>query len=240
MQGKNVIICISASRFSAAKINTVGEEKMKETKIFIVRHGQSLGNANFIYLGHTDLDLSELGKQQAKLTAERLKNEKIDAIYSSDLLRAHNTALPHAELRGLEVVDSQSFREIFIGDWEGMTVPEIKEKYYKEFTVDWIKNYGLFRAPNGESVQEAADRFYAEAERIARENEGKTILIASHAGIIRGFWGRISNIAPEDLAQAFPFPSNASFSVVTYGDYGFKPIEFSVNDHIPGQDLPLV
>ena len=216
------------------------EYKMRETKIFIVRHGQSQGNATHVYLGHTDLDLSELGKEQARLTAERLKNEKIDAVYSSDLLRAHNTALPHAAMRGLEVIDSKSFREVFIGDWEGMYVPDLKERYPKEFMVEWVENFGTFRAPNGESVQEATDRFYKEAERVARENEGKTILIASHAAVIRGFWGRISNIAPENLAEAFPFPANASFSVLTYGDEGFVPVRFSVNDHIPGKDLPLV
>ena len=59
-----------------------------KTKIILIRHGESLGNANRTMLGHTDLDLSPLGYTQAETTANHLKNEKIDAIYSSDLIRA--------------------------------------------------------------------------------------------------------------------------------------------------------
>ncbi len=216
------------------------EQKMKETKIFLVRHGQSLGNAQSLYLGHTDLDLSELGKSQAEFTAERLKDEHIDAIYSSDLLRAHNTALPHARMRGLEIVDMPEFRELFIGDWEGMTITALKEQYPKEFFVDWCDNFGTFRAPNGESVPECAERFYNALLTLAQKHRGQTILVASHAAIIRSFWGRILKLDPTELASALPFPANASYSVLTYGDEGFVPVSFSVNDHIPGKDLPLV
>ena len=60
----------------------------KRTKIIIVRHGQSIGNATKTVLGHTDLDLSDLGYKQAEVTANELKNEKIDLIVSSDLKRA--------------------------------------------------------------------------------------------------------------------------------------------------------
>ena len=67
-----------------------------ETKIILIRHGQSLGNAQKIYLGHTDLDLSDVGREQAHAAAEYFKDEEISAIYSSDLLRAYNTALAHA------------------------------------------------------------------------------------------------------------------------------------------------
>ena len=68
-----------------------------QTKVVIIRHGQSIANAQGICLGHTDWDLTDLGREQARIAAEHLKNEKIDAIYSSDLIRAYNTALPHAE-----------------------------------------------------------------------------------------------------------------------------------------------
>ena len=54
----------------------------------MIRHGQSIGNLNRVYLGHTDWDLTELGYKQAELVCEYLKDEKIDIIYSSDLIRA--------------------------------------------------------------------------------------------------------------------------------------------------------
>ena len=67
-----------------------------EEKIIIIRHGQSIGNLKRIYLGHTNLGLSELGAEQAEIAARYFKNEKISAIYSSDLDRAYYTALPHS------------------------------------------------------------------------------------------------------------------------------------------------
>ena len=79
---------------------------MSECKFYLVRHGQSLGNLNRIYLGHTDVDLSELGYKQAEITAEHLRGVHFDSIYSSDLKRAHNTALPHARIRNIPVWDS--------------------------------------------------------------------------------------------------------------------------------------
>ena len=88
-------------------------------KVYFVRHGQSLGNAERVLLGHCDLDLSPLGVQQAKLTAEAMKDFPIDIIYSSDLLRAYNTAKPHADLRGISVIPDKCFRECYLGDWEG-------------------------------------------------------------------------------------------------------------------------
>ena len=67
-----------------------------KTKIILVRHGQSQGNAIRVLLGHTDLDLTELGFRQAACTAEALRHERIDVIYSSDLKRAMSTARAHA------------------------------------------------------------------------------------------------------------------------------------------------
>ena len=88
----------------------------KETKIIIIRHGESLANAKRIYLGHTDWDLSEKGKEQARQVAEYLSDEKIDVIYSSDLIRAYNTALPHAQRRGMKIIKSRGLREVYLGE----------------------------------------------------------------------------------------------------------------------------
>ena len=86
---------------------------MQNTRIILVRHGESLGNKNNLALGHTNLDLSPRGYEQVRATAEFLRDEKIDVIYSSDLLRAHNTAVPNAELHGLPINDCVKLRETF-------------------------------------------------------------------------------------------------------------------------------
>lgn len=203
-----------------------------KTKIILVRHGESLGNARCILLGHTDMDLSELGYRQAEATANALKDERIDAVYSSDLLRAFNTAAPNAGLRSLTVHKSKRLREIYLGEWEGKSVADILEKHRDMYENDWLGGYGTFRFPGGESTVEAGERLYAEVVRIAKENQGKTILVASHAAAIRSFFAKVLQIAPVDIVEKLPFPSNASYSEVYFNGQSFESGRFSVDDHL--------
>lgn len=203
------------------------------TKIIFIRHGESLGNANKTFLGHTDLDLSELGYKQAEATANYLKDEKIDVIYSSDLIRAKNTAVPNAKIRNLDIKCSQKLREMYVGDWENRTFDEIIEKWGSEvFFDEWKSNFGTFRFPNGESIEEGGIRFYNEVLSIIEENQGKTILITAHAAVIRAFWGIISGISWGKLAETFNFPSNASYSVAIYDGQKVIPVSYSNDDHL--------
>lgn len=203
-----------------------------KTTILMVRHGESLGNANREFLGHTNKDLSPLGYKQAQRTAESLSEFNIDAVYASDLIRAHNTALPHAILRGMDVVDSVELREIYAGLWEGERVEDIIEKYPSQFLDEWRAEFGICRIPGGESVPELAERIYKEVYRIASENINKTVLIGSHAAAIRAFFGRISGILPQKLADTIPFPTNASVSVVNFDGERLLPGIYSYDEHL--------
>ena len=213
----------------------------KITKLIIVRHGQSLGNATRTFLGHTDKDMSELGYKQALATAEHLKNEKIDKIYSSDLIRAYNTAVPHAKIRNLDINCRENLREIYVGDWENRTFEEIIEKWGREmYEKEWFGNFGLFRFPDGESIIEGGNRFYDELKSICSENMGKTLLIAAHAAVIRSFWAKISGILPENLANELPFPTNASYSVAYFDGENFTPDEYSIDSHLASVGITKV
>ena len=202
-----------------------------KTKIIIQRHGQSVGNACEVYLGHTDLPLTNKGREQARLCAEYLKGERIDAVYSSDLKRAYATALPHAELRGLEVQTSEQLRELFVGDWEGMLVPEIIEQYGEEFTVR--RTFRGFTYPGGESLYDAYIRMRDELIRIAKENEGKTVLVVSHSAAIRALWYYLSEYTDENMLDRVPFMLNSSYSVLYYEDGALTPGEYGVTAHLP-------
>lgn len=218
-----------------------GKGFMEKTLIYIVRHGESLGNAARVMLGHTDLDLSELGYSQAAETAKALAGVKIDGVYSSDLLRAYNTALPHAEMRGLRVVPSRNLRELSIGKWEGRSVDDIISEYGEEtFIGKWRGNFGTFAFPGGESVQGGCDRFYNEVLRIARAEAGKTVLIAAHAAVIRAFFARVLGISPEDIVAKLPFSSNASYSTVQFDGERFIAGEYSVDKHLEGVGITTV
>ena len=204
-----------------------------KTKIILIRHGQSVGNATKTILGHTDLDLSELGYRQAEVTANELKNEKIDLIYSSDLKRAYNTAEFNAKMRNMQVITSEKLREVYLGAWEGQTINNVIAKWGREaIEVDWLGNFGLFTFPEGEKIMDAGKRFYDEVYRISKENQGKTILIAAHAAVIRAFWSIIAGIAPENIADELPFPTNASYSICYLENDKITPFKYSIDEHL--------
>ena len=201
-------------------------------KIYFVRHGQSLGNAKHTLLGHTDLDLSELGYKQARATAEAMREINIDAIFASDLKRAFNTAVPHGELRGIPVVGDERLRECYIGEWENQTSDWCRENYPVAFCVDWINAFGTFTFPGGESTLGGGERFLRRTLEICKENEGKDILIVSHAAVLRAFWGIISGLAPEEVGDRLAFPTNASYSVCEFDGERLIPIEYSHDEHL--------
>lgn len=203
-----------------------------KTKIILIRHGESLANANNIYLGHTNWDLTEKGKMQAQAVAEYLKDEKIDLIFSSDLIRAYNTALPHSVIHGIKITRSEELREVHLGEWEGLPLSEIEARWNDEFIHGWRENFGISQPPKGESVPHLANRIYNEVKRIAAENEGKYIVIATHAAAIRAFWGKITKTPENEVAEKIQFPKNASCTTVYYENGELVPIEYGYADYL--------
>ena len=203
-----------------------------KTTIYMIRHGESIGNKLKRMLGHTDMGLTDLGLSQAEATANALADIKIDAIYSSDLSRAMQTATPNAKLRQIDVFSTPDLREIYLGDWENAAVEDLISSCYEKFTVEWRDNFGTFKAPNGESVPEVAQRMYSAVIKIAASHPGQTIIITTHAAAIRALWGKISGISAQNLAKELPFPSNASYSIIEYEGEKLIPIKYSVDDHL--------
>lgn len=201
------------------------------TKIILIRHGESEANQLSTLAGFSDYQLTELGFEQARLTAEHLKNERIDAIYSSDLLRAMNTAKPHAEKRGLSVVACPELRETFCGDWEGGVLADLRAKYPAEY--ERMRETLDFTYPGGENWWDSGVRFYKKALEIAKENPDRTVLIVAHGGVIRVFWALVCGTPKEEAAQKHPYATNASYSIASFDGERFIPIEYSVDSHLP-------
>ena len=111
------------------------------TRLIVVRHGESMANKQCIFAGHTDVDLTKLGKKQAELVCGFLCSckYKIDKIYSSDLSRAYNTVFPAAEKLGLEIIKDENLREIYAGKWEGATFESLKENFPESYNT-WMTN----------------------------------------------------------------------------------------------------
>ena len=216
----------------AADMTPMTFDERYKTKVLLVRHGESIGNATRTFLGHTDLDLSERGYLQAARTDEFLADVKIDAVYTSTLIRAYNTALFHAKRRGLEIIPSVQLREMYAGDWENKKVEQIIEIWGDDFTEGWTKRYGLYTIPNGEPPITVTERYFDEIMRIVKENEGKTVLIGCHAAAVRLLWGKITGTKLEKLADAYPYPNNASVSVVYFDGERLIPGEYSHDAHL--------
>lgn len=200
------------------------------TTIYLIRHGESLGNLQKRFLGHTDWDLTELGHRQAACTAALFDGVHVDAVVSSDLLRAYHTALPVAEAKGLTVQTDVGFREIFAGDWERKTFDELVERYPESYRV-WRTDIGRAHPDGGESVLQLHERVYAALCRTVEAHPNETVVIALHATPIRvlltGFAGR-----PIEEAGQVPWVSNASVTKLRWEDGEFTVEYADYREHL--------
>lgn len=199
------------------------------TTIYLVRHGESVGNSIRSFLGHTDLPLTEKGHLQAEMTASYLKNVGADVIYSSDLLRAYQTAIHTAEALGMTIVKNDKLREIFAGEWENVLFDELCVRYPESYLGVWKNDIGNSRCDGGESVAELRERIVSEVTRIAEENDGKTVFIFTHATPIRVFASHCRGMSLGQIKD-IPWASNASvtkaefdgeFRLLFYGEDSF-------------------
>ena len=211
------------------------------TKLILIRHGQSMANATNRFAGHSDFDLSDLGFHQARLAAKYItENFKIDAIDASDLLRAYNTAVPTAEALGLPIHKSENLREIFAGAWESKEFSEIQRIFSEDFDA-WKNNFSFARCTDGESVAELYDRICREMLRIAKENDGKCVLVATHATPIRVFETFARGLGAERVGD-IDFVCNASINVFNVDDGKPSIDTLNITDHLTGcvTDVPSI
>lgn len=186
-----------------------------KTTIIMIRHGQSVANAENRFAGHSNFDLSELGRKQAELGADYYKDKfRPDVIVSSDLLRAHNTALPFAEAYGMPINDTEGLRELYAGEWEGLTIDEISLHYADDFD-KWKYDFSNARCTGGESTQELYKRIVREILSLARRYEGKVVLAATHATPIRAVEA-YANGYPAHEIHRVEFVKNASLNIFEY------------------------
>ncbi|MBK7392739.1 MAG: histidine phosphatase family protein [Chloracidobacterium sp.] len=153
------------------------------TRLYLIRHGQSAGNAEGRFGGHGPTPLSDLGERQADLTAKLLSKEGIHAIYSSDLARAVQTAEPLAKRLGLEINTSDAFRERHVGVLEGLTFDESKERHPKDYyaLVNRSVNHVI---TEGESYRHLLRRITTKLHDVIHEHNGQRVAIFSHTGAI--------------------------------------------------------
>ena len=156
---------------------------MTATRLFLIRHGQSAGNAAGRFGGHSPTPLSDLGFEQARLTAEALAKENVNAIYSSDLLRAVQTAEPLSRLTGIPIITKPEFRERNVGVLEGLTFDESKQEFPDDYYA--LVNRNIHHViTKGESYSNLLDRIKGELRDIIRKHRGERVAIFTHTGAL--------------------------------------------------------
>jgi broad specificity phosphatase PhoE len=177
-------------------------------KITWIRHGQSTWNAEGIWQGHTDVPLSELGKEQAKALNPRLESRQFDAVYSSDLLRCQETcrlAMPDTEM----VVD-QRIREINFGIYEGKSKDTLTPEEAEAVQRWWVDPYNE-KLKGGESMACLDERVAGFLTELPEECE---VAIFTHGGVIRNAIWQIVGI-PDKGAWSVQI-DNTSVTVLEY------------------------
>ncbi len=153
------------------------------TRLILLRHGQTPASVRRLYSGRGNPSLTDLGREQAAEAAALLRLTPIDAILSSPLDRARQTADAVAAGRGLTVGIEDGLIETDFGDWEGLSFGEARERD-PELHARWLGDTAV-AAPGGESFDEVHARVAALLERVTTEYAGRTVLLVSHVTPIK-------------------------------------------------------
>jgi broad specificity phosphatase PhoE len=153
------------------------------TNVLLIRHGQSKGNMERRFGGHTSTPLSARGYKQADATAHTIKKESVTAIYSSDLARALETARPLSKLTGLPVNGAHAFRERSVGVMEGLTFEDAAQQHPEQYAALLRRDFEHVLT-GGESYRQLLDRAWQKLDEIIAQNRGGKIAVFSHTGTI--------------------------------------------------------
>lgn len=188
------------------------------TKLYFIRHGESVSNLITQFAGSLDMPLTEKGREQAAVTADFLRDVPFTVVYASDLSRAYDTGLAVANMHHIPICGISDLREIFAGDWEGKQYGQLEVEYPESYGV-WRRQIGLAECPNGETVAQLQVRIRKCVEEIVRKHPNETIGIATHATPIRVMECVWTN-TPLSHMHTIPWVSNASVTVAEYDENG--------------------
>ncbi|MBA3383527.1 MAG: histidine phosphatase family protein [Actinobacteria bacterium] len=191
------------------------------TTLILVRHGETDWNAQHRWQGHSDTELNDAGREQARRLAEGLG--RVDALYSSDLSRARETAEILAGTIGVEVRFDQRLRERGFGAWEGLTTEEIESSFPDEQR-RWRAGIGA-GAHNAEPFEAFAARVGSFVEEIGQRHVGEEVLVVAHGGTIRVVHALAAGIDYVRDHRSIPAVANCSSSRYAFRGGRLSPID---------------
>lgn len=171
------------------------------TELLLVRHGETDWNKDQRWQGHADRPLNETGREQARAIAEELAREHVDAIYTSDLARARETAELIAERAGVPFILEPQLREIDVGEWQGLTRPEIEGRFPRGMQRWHEHGHGW---ESGETYAELAERVLAAVDRIVRRHPDGRVVLVGHGGTIRAIRAHVDKSTVAEHRRILP------------------------------------
>lgn len=207
------------------------------TYIYLVRHCEAMGNHKRLFQGSTDCDVSEIGAKQLEYLKERFKDIKLDAVYSSPLIRAQKTAQVMASGKNLEIITRKNLAELDGGVVEGKPFQEAFNAI-PGLADAWNNHPQDFAPEGGEAMRDAYVRIYDEVIALAHQNRNKTIAAASHGGVLRCLMCRVLYYDITRLKDV-PWCENTAVTLLKIDDDDKISVEF-FNDysHVPPEYMP--
>lgn len=188
---------------------------MSNTRVIIIRHGETLWNVEGRYQGHLNSPLTEDGLAQARAVGQRLRRHTFSTLYSSDLGRAQQTAGAIAEATGHAIRLESGLRELNLGQFQGYTRAEAQAR--------WPEDHAKLRsglpdyvAPQGESNRQMQARVTATLTELARRHPDETVVVVTHGGVLSSFLRQVLGLpleAPRRFARV-----NASWNVFSFSE----------------------
>jgi probable phosphoglycerate mutase len=200
------------------------------TKIYLIRHGEAEGNLYRMWQGHWNGRITPMGYRQIDALAERFRNIRLDALYSSDLRRTVATAGAITKYHDLKLITTPRLREINCGSWEG--VPFGNVEYYHPEDMDHFNNDpGKWRIPGAETFEHCRNRILSVLTDIATEHDGETVAVVTHGMAIRTILSYFLGVRSEDI-RSLPHGDNTSVSLLDYSGGVFTVEYYNDNSHL--------
>lgn len=185
------------------------------TTILLARHGESDWNRAKRWQGHADRPLTDLGRAQGHDLAERLAGTELDAVYSSDLQRARETAEIVARSQGLDVDVVPALREVDVGSWSGLTRSEAEQQFPEAYR-RWVG--GGEGWDDGETYGQLSERVVGAVYEIAADHPGDRVLVVAHGGSIRAVHAAALGVDVHTYRRIRTVEPNATLSAVCVDD----------------------
>ena len=187
--------------------------------IFFLRHGQTASSRDSVYCGSgSDIELTEFGQQMAEQVASAYQSNTFSAVYCSPMKRTVATSAPICKALGLPPELRSDLREISYGDWEGLTIAEVKERFSENYE-RWLTDPGTTAPQGGETAMQVASRGLSVIDEIRGKFASGTVLVISHKATIRSIISALIGIDPGQYRYRLGCPV-CSISVIEFGSRG--------------------